>query len=641
MTKRISWSFAAIALSLVSLAGCKKPGRSVVQIHMITTDDPALMASLTRVEIVVSRGTTELRRVPLNWPPPVDVGVYLSADVEGMVTVRGVGFSGTDQNAIAEKRDVVVAPGEASAPISLILVAGTDTPPTGGTGGASGSGGRSGTGGASGTGGSAGTGSPGTGGSLATGGATATGGTVGTGGMAGTVGSGGRGGVAGGTGGRAGGAGGAGGHVWGGALRPDPNSLVTELSPQVAVDAQGNAVVVYVHGSAIWANHYSFATNVWGTASAIDARTGGGTAPQSPAVAVATVAGAAQWMAVWQQDYSSPTLHGIWQSTSSDGITWSAPAAITTAGQTFDPVLAMNRTGTAVVAWEDTTNAQFTLMASVRPAGGTWTTPRVMHLARDSGDRIPAVAVAGQGDVFVAWEQADDGVADQISVWTDRWTATTGWAAEMLMESYDAYGAYATGIAANQSGQAVLTWLQPTQTTQTLWARKYAPGTGWAAGVMIVDAEDIPWFPSPTVVLDDAGVSTVAFAVTSGTPGRSNAYTVRAGWTQAWPAPIPLETDNLAPIDAATLVERAPSPIVSIDAAGNGVVVWRKQMVGTRFDLYGRQVTGAGVWGAPTLLGSQDPNSVFFPALSVGVNGTGAVVWYYGNELRVWANVLR
>ena len=37
----------------------------------------------------------------------------------------------------------------------------------------------------------------------------------------------------------------------------------------------------------------------------------------------------------------------------------------------------------------------------------------------------------------------------------------------------------------------------------------------------------------------------------------------------------------------------------------------------------------------------RDTQSVFFPALGVGANGTAVAVWYYGIELDVWANVYR
>ena len=44
------------------------------------------------------------------------------------------------------------------------------------------------------------------------------------------------------------------------------------MNPAVAVDAMGNAVVVYQNGNQIWGNHYDAQSNVWGTPGAIDSR---------------------------------------------------------------------------------------------------------------------------------------------------------------------------------------------------------------------------------------------------------------------------------------------------------------------------------------------------------------------------------
>jgi hypothetical protein len=80
-------------------------------------------------------------------------------------------------------------------------------------------------------------------------------------------------------------------------------------------------------------------------------------------------------------------------------------------------------------------------------------------------------------------------------------------------------------------------------------------------------------------------------------------------------------------------------PIVQHDPAGNVTLIWRKRMTGTRFDLWTRRLPVGGTWGAPELLETDTTNSVFFPALAVGTDGTAAAAWYYGGTLSVWANV--
>jgi hypothetical protein len=623
-------------------AGCTKAGRSLLWVRV----DAGATPRVSEIEVVVGHlGGPEIQRTRFSWPQATDLGVYLPDSIEGSVTVLATGNDAGSRNIIASSAPPVTITGVKPGTVSALVVL-TLAPVTGGTGGIGGAGfGGTGAGGTGAGGGGAGPGGSGAAGAGMAGsgiGGSGTGGRAGSsgsGGISGVGGAGGRGGIpaAGGGGAGVGGAAGTGGRTWRGAMNADGNSIIADSYPRVAVDAVGNAVVIYVHGLQIWVNRYDGASATWGTPRSIDARAGSN--PQSPNIAVTTVAGNPLWLAVWQQDYMSVLLHGIWQSTSSDGITWSVPAPVTTAGGDFDPVLAVNRTGAAVVVWTDTTNAMYTLMGSVR-TGTTWGTPHVMHPGRNAGNPNPTVALSGSGDAFVAWEQTDDTVF-QTSIFMARYLVATGWTPEILFETDDAGPNYSTGVAVNQVGDAVITWLRPESGFQQLFARRYTHGTAaFDPEVLVTQANDISYYTSPSVTLDDSGVATLGFAMANNltAAAKNNVFTIRAGAGQPWPAPMAMETDNAAPNGAATLAERATYPMVASDAAGNVVLTWRKQ-VATRFDLYGRRFS-SGAWGPAMLLGSQDPNNVILPVLSVGIDGTAAVVWYTSTALRVWANVL-
>jgi hypothetical protein len=101
-----------------------------------------------------------------------------------------------------------------------------------------------------------------------------------------------------------------------------------------------------------------------------------------------------------------------------------------------------------------------------------------------------------------------------------------------------------------------------------------------------------------------------------------------------------METDNgAAEDDNNSLIEHMTQPIVMSDPAGNVTLIWRKR-VGTRFDLWGRRFS-AGSWGTATVLESGNVNSVLWPALGVGSNGTAVATWFYYSENDVLANVFR
>ena len=433
------------------------------------------------------------------------------------------------------------------------------------------------------------------------------------------------------------GSGGSGGHTpgWVGAKAVGADPALTEFQPAVAVDAAGNAVVIYAHGQEIWASKLDAASGNWGTPVGIDTRTG--SAAQDPKVAV-DKNGA--YTAIWTQ-VNAGTLNGVWQSTSADGVHWSAPTAITTT-IAEEPAFAMNADGAAVVAWTEFVANKGQASASTRSATGqTWSAPTVMRDGDDNGTREPVVAISGLGDAFVGWIQSEGGTADQLSVWM-RVHTSAGWNAAALMENYDDWASYAISIAANKAGNAIVTFVHETASTAQLWSRRYAPASGFAAAVKVDEGTDIdPQFP-PTVTLDDTGTATAAWALSI--QQKYNVYTSRNGPSDvAWAARTAMETDNTAAddsTDSQDVLDSMTDPLVQTDPAGNVTLVWRKRTANKRFDLWGRRFSG-GSWGPAALLESRDANTVLFPALAVGANGTAVVTWYYGTELDVWANVYR
>ena len=651
MTRFAAFAFVAIG-ALASGLSCTEKGRSLVLVELTTEVTP-----IDNVSVIVMQGNNEVARTSTSWggTPALKLGVYLSKDVSGTVSVHTCGSSmGTGVAINTEPTTTVVEPGAATSVLPIVLFAGTSSicAGSGGTGGMGG-GGRGGTTGAGGTAGNAGSsggagttgGAGGIGGSGATGGAGAGGGVGGRGGMggggaagmagttgvAGSAGAGGRGGMGGG----GAGAGGTGGGqvvgMWRGPVAVANDPALTEYLPQVAVDASGNAVVVYQHGGEIWSNYYSATTGNWGTPGAIDARPG--SAAQQANIAVDKNGG---WLAVWAQDPNG-TLKGIYTSSSTNGTTWSAitPLTNTTA---WTPALAMNADGAAIVAWTESVSNQWQAAATTRATtGSAWGAATVMRPGTDNGDRDPVVAMSGTGEGFVLWTQDD--TAGWISVWMRQHTPTA-WQPAALFESYESQSAYSPALAANKAGTVVGSYLQVTSATMQLWTRRYTPGSGFAAALKAGEATDIDWISFPSITLDESGVATVAFA--SSIQQKFQVFTNRAGATDAaWPTAMAMETDNAATDDDNnSSIEQSSMPIVKNDAAGNVTLLWRKR-TGTRFDLYSRRYPVGGPWGAPTLLETRDTYSVFWPSLGVGVNGTAVAAWYHTTELDIWANVWR
>jgi hypothetical protein len=649
--------------------GCTEKGRSLVLVDLSST------LALDHVSVVVTQSSQHLGEVEAQWavpPQPLELGVYLPKTVTGTVDVVACGFDATGAVIGSSPMDpgsvtAAVQPGAATVHIPITLASGT--PPAlcasiggaggsgGGNGGNSGRAGSPGTGG--GSGGAAGTGaggaSGGTGGAVGVGGASGSGvaghgqgGTIGSGGAAG--GAGGAGGSAGkGAGGSAGSAtGGAGGSaggpapLWGVATSVGGVSASSERLPSVAVDPSGNAVVIYTNGADIWFTRYD-AVNGWGTATQL-ASQGGNQAQQQ----VIGVDKNGNYLAVWAQDPNGP-IHGIYASTSTNGATWSGVSTITATIAT-DPVLSVNASGAAVVAWTQTiqgngSNTNQAVASIGATTGTTWSAPQIMRAgaAGDDSDRNPAVAMSGLGRAFVGWEQGDGTTGasgNYINLWMRQYTAATGWNAAGLFE-HNNTGAYGISIAANTAGNAVASYIEVTSAGSIqLWSQRASTTGVFAAPLEIAAGSEINIIVPPSVALDESGFATVAWAFGIGATPTYQVYTNRAGPNDAgWPVAMEMETDDLA-TDDSTNLGGVTDPIVRNDAAGNVTLIWRKRTSGTRFDLESRRFT-AGAWGPATLLETLNTDSVSWPALGVGTSGTAVAAWEYDPAEEIAANVFR
>ncbi|MES1172124.1 MAG: hypothetical protein ABUL77_02715, partial [Bacteroidota bacterium] len=408
---RVARALIALPLCLAVATACSEKGRSLVR---MSVDASPAVGTLARVKVVASQAGREVGNKTFPWTSGVnELGLYVDKGVSGQVSVA---ITGRDiaNTKIAEASGgaqmVAVEPGSITT-MTLLFHLVPVGPDPGTDGGAGASGATGGAGGGNGSGGAAG----GSAGAAATGGAA---GATATGGAAGAA-----------AGGSGGSAGGASGPTWKGAKMVEADVLFDDWTTAVAVDASGNAVLVYRHGPGIRASRFTAATATWAAPVVLESRTG---QAYSPAIGVDKNG---QWLVIWQQA-EGMSLQGIWQSTSADGVTWTAPTAITTAAA-FEPELSMNRDGFAAAAWYGrATDGSFVTTASIR-AAGAWGAPTVLKAANTAnGYPLQKVAVSGTSEAFVVWEDPDDGPAKESSIWLRRYSAGA-WTPAALVETFD------------------------------------------------------------------------------------------------------------------------------------------------------------------------------------------------------------
>jgi hypothetical protein len=247
--------------------------------------------------------------------------------------------------------------------------------------------------------------------------------------------------------------------------------------PQIAVDAAGNAIVVwYQDGDGvlatrydIWANRYDAATGTWGAASLIETdNTGGG----GEGLHVA-IDGSGNAIAVWNQ--SDGTRFNILANryTTATGA-WGTAQLIETdnAGDAGDPRVGFDAAGNAIAVWQQFDGTRWSIFANrYNAATGTWGTAQLIETDNTGPAYIPQVAVDASGNAIAVWEHYD---GTRYNIVANRYTAATGaWGTAQLIETDDAGGADGPQIAIDAGGNALAVWFQHDGTRDNIWANRF------------------------------------------------------------------------------------------------------------------------------------------------------------------------
>lgn len=191
------------------------------------------------------------------------------------------------------------------------------------------------------------------------------------------------------------------------------------------------------------------------------------------------------------------------------------------------------------------------------------------------------------------------------------------WQGAGLLETLDAGEALEPRIAFDTQGNAIAIWSQVSSVggKYKIYARRYAPATGWGAVAQI-----------PTDPLWNNDYSSPQIAFTS----NGNAVAVFSGCIPdgcaIWTAQFTAATASWAM--ATQLFANAgnsPQPQIAIDSAGNALVVWRETVGISSRILAGRYEASTSTWGAARVL-SADLGG-FNPKIAFDASGNAIAIW--------------
>ena len=353
-------------------------------------------------------------------------------------------------------------------------------------------------------------------------------------------------------------------NSWGTATLIETDNAGGAGSPQIAIDASGNALAVWTQSDGtrnnIWANRFSAATSNWGTATLIETDNGGGAF--DPQIAVDASGNA---LAVWQQyDGARDNIYANRFTAATNS--WGIAALIETdLGNAFDPQVAMDASGNALAVWSQFDGTRHNIYANrFAAATGSWGASALIETNDAGGASRPQIAVNAGGDALAVWHQFD---GTRINIWANRFTAaTSSWGTAALIETNNLGDAFSLQIAFDAGGNALAVWRQYDGTRSNIWANRYAAATSnWGTAVLIETDNSGDAF-SPQIALDTSGNALAVWEQSDGT--RSNIWANRfTAGTSSWGIAKLIETDNSG---------GAFNPQIAFDPSGNALALWEQ-----------------------------------------------------------------
>lgn len=386
--------------------------------------------------------------------------------------------------------------------------------------------------------------------------------------------------------------------------------------PQVAFDARGDAVVVW-ESRELYGNRVEAAFRpAGGSWQAPELLGWCGEAGCEPDVAMDAQGDA---VVVWNA-YSALAFNGrfrVQAAFRSAGGAWQSPVYVAPeeVPGTSHPRVAFDAHGDAMAIWNRQGPWGGVVQEAFRPAGGAWQAPVDITARGEQGDE-PQVAFDKRGDALAVWQ------ADPVSEWVLEsafMPAGGSWQAPVVMSA----PGFARGpsVAFNGQGEATAVWAQWThgvRSTRTVQAASWPAGGPWQAPVNIVGKADEMDQPKeagePSVAMDGQGDAIAIWAWEFGGPVIQTAFKPGGG---AWQEPV----------DLSTFGEDATNPEIAFDNQGDAIAVWNvKSATGAPEIVQSAYKPAGSVWQAPTDLSGAD-NSGYEPLVAFDGEGDAVAAW--------------
>ena len=376
-------------------------------------------------------------------------------------------------------------------------------------------------------------------------------------------------------------------------------------SPDVAVDATGNAVATWVEptNDGIWASR-SEANGAWNAPQLIN-RAGDVLGTVSAALDPA-----GNVLVVWPQYY---LRNNVFTNRQSSGSNWGLSHRLDNdTGSVSEPDVAMGADGTGIAVWVQDQGTHQDVWACRFTRSGGWGDPQTIEINNATKASGPKVAIDPSGNAVTVWTQLD-GLA--FDIWSNRYTPSGQWGGADRIESNDFGEARQPDVGTDAEGNAVAVWSQSDGVTFDIWASRFASGSGsWSAPVRI-EGEDEGDAANPDVAVASDGIAVAVWTQSDSDREHiwANRYTPADGWGVA----VQIESAEAGP---------SGPPRVAIDPSGFAVAVWQR-IEGAGDSIWANQLSPKGVWGPAQRADRSDGVDLGNPRVAMDAGGNAVAVW--------------
>ena len=380
-------------------------------------------------------------------------------------------------------------------------------------------------------------------------------------------------------------------------------------APQLAVDANGDAIAVWVENAAgvaqVWAA-YQPSGQGFGTAALIGTETGAQTAP---AVALDPSGNA---VATWVYDDSHNQV--IQAAYAPAGSPFGAIQTLSADGQdAAAPRIAEDGGGDAMIVWQRSNGTYQQIWSAYRPSGGSFSAVGVV--AGEAGNQAtPTVAMDSSGDATAVW-QYDDGTSKVIQYADAPASPAPIFGAPGTL-TLDADGtASAPQLAGDAAGDTAVIWNIDKGATHEIQADGRPSGGSFPAAGAQATLGPADTAQQPQIALTSTG-ATVA------------AWDTAADVIDAALAPSPAGSAFGSATSLSDPAQPAIAPALAVDGQGNAIAGW------LRFDGADEIAQAAGFDGGagPTNSAQLIPSSTAAPVSALA--GRGLTLYAY--PVDVW-----